>query len=275
MTGHKFKVGETVYFRSDKSGSRLLGSAGAFKITKHMPVSDGDFQYRLKGADEAHERRAPERQLTKHPPVVNASVILRDAFRSQKGAQTKKAGGKPRAKLPKELKQAIYISLGIWRQGLTSDEIKRQLHQQVNKKLKALMNHYNILTNSSDKWKDLSFCLAEELGLMTVTLDQPKGPGKPSVWSYEDAKRLVQRMGEEIQRLSKKLKRKPNRVATDAAIALAKKYPEKYGHLDSKSLVNRWGEAKERMRQIPGTPLDASSKQHWLAGRRLRGLAEK
>jgi hypothetical protein len=41
----KFKVGETVYFRS--------GPAGAFKITGHMPVSDGgDFQYRLKGADE-------------------------------------------------------------------------------------------------------------------------------------------------------------------------------------------------------------------------------
>jgi hypothetical protein len=275
MTGHKFKVGETVYFRSDKSG-RLLGPAGAFQITKHMPVSDGDgdFQYQLKGAD--HERRAPERQLTtKHPPVVNASVILRDAFQSQKSVQTKKAGGKPRAKLPKELKQAIYISLGTWRRGLTSDEIKRQLYQKVTKKIEALMKHYKIPANSSDKWKDLSFCLAEELGLMTVTLDQPRGSGKPRVWSYAEAKRLVQRMGEEIQRLSKELKRKPNRVATDAAIALARKYPDEYGHLDSKTLVNRWGEAKKRLHKIPGTPLDASLKQHWLAGRRLRGSAEK
>jgi hypothetical protein len=49
MTGYKFKAGETVYFRSDKSGS-------PFQITKHMPVRDGDFQYRLKGTKQQETR---------------------------------------------------------------------------------------------------------------------------------------------------------------------------------------------------------------------------
>ena len=255
-----------MYFRLDKSGSLPFGSAGAFQITKHVPVSDGDLQYQLKGAD--HERVAMEREITRHPPVVNASVILRDPFHGQKGVQTKKAGGKPKTKMLKELKQAIYISLNIWRRGLKSNEIKTQLRQQVNKKLKALMNHYNIPTNSSDKWKDLSLCLAEELGLMTVTLDQPRGSGAPPVWSKAERRLLERWEGEST--------RDPRKRAREIAETLIKKYPKEYGDLTWKSLVNRRGEAnrraeaKRREEQI-GVPLSESSlKQHWLAGLRLR-----
>jgi hypothetical protein len=252
MTGHKFKVGETVYFRSDK-----FGPAGAFKITKHMPVSDtvrdGDFRYRLKGAE--HERTAMERELTKHPPVVNASVITRDAFQSQKGVQTKKAGGKP--KLPKELKQAIYIrSLGLWKRGLTSDEIKRQLHQQVSEKFKALMNYYNIPTNSSNKWEELSFYLAEELGLMTVT--QPKGPS-PRVRSTA-GNLLIQRMDEIIAKRSLS-------TTLEAAEVLTRRFPDDYKRLTPKTLANRYGEAK----QLKGMSLSASLAECRAAvGRQLR-----
>jgi hypothetical protein len=254
MTGHKFKVGETVYFRSGKSGSYLLGPAGPFQITRRSPESDGDFQYQVKSAVESHERAALEKNLTSRPPAVKPVTITIDNDNST----TKKIHKKSKGNLLKDFRRPIYVEfIGLWTPPDT--EIRRLVNQQVDERLKALITHFNIPARSTDKWWYLSFCLAQELKLMTVTFEGPKGPGKPRVWfGSKTERRLVQRMDEEIGRGLGK---------SDAAENLIEKYPDDYGRLTPKSLVNRWGEAKRRERLGSQTPL---SEQHWLIGRRSR-----
>lgn len=61
MSDHKFKVGQTV--------SYLFGSGGrgprsdVFKIVQCLPPEGGDYQYRIKSANEPHERVAKESEL--------------------------------------------------------------------------------------------------------------------------------------------------------------------------------------------------------------------
>jgi hypothetical protein len=79
----------------------------------------------------------------------------------------KKTIKKPGVNLPSDVRLPIQIeSLGLWRGSLTRAEILKQLSEQAEKKLIALLKHYNIPLHSPHKWKHLSLCLAEELRLM-------------------------------------------------------------------------------------------------------------
>jgi hypothetical protein len=58
---HKFTVGQVVQF----AGPRFLRAApGPYEITRLVPHSDGEFQYRIKNSEESYERIAEESQLT-------------------------------------------------------------------------------------------------------------------------------------------------------------------------------------------------------------------
>ena len=59
MNDHKFKVGQTVTYLSDSSGR----ARHVFKIMQCLPPHGGDYQYRLKSANEPHDRVAKESEL--------------------------------------------------------------------------------------------------------------------------------------------------------------------------------------------------------------------
>ena len=62
MPSHKFQVGETVYVR--RAISRNVPS-GAYVVTKQLPHNGREFEYRIKSANEEHERVVRESELTK------------------------------------------------------------------------------------------------------------------------------------------------------------------------------------------------------------------
>jgi hypothetical protein len=177
----------------------------------------------------------------------------------------KKKAETPGATLPSDLKAPIHIELttgiGLWgRKPLKRAEIARQVSKKVAERFDALMKHYKIRTNSSDKWTHLSFRLAAELGVMVITLELPKGPGAPRVWSTA-ASLLLQRMDEIITQRSLR--------TLEAAKILIRKYPDDYKSLTAKSLANRYGEAK----QAKGMSLSSSLAECRMAvGHQLRQL---
>ena len=115
----------------------------------------------------------------------------------------RKAIKKPGASLPSGLRAPIQIeNLGLWLGSLTRDEIIKQLSEQADEKLNALVKHYNIPLHSPEKWKHLSWCLAEELGLMEVTLKRPKKPHASRVWSEKESL-LVERIDKKIAEVKK------------------------------------------------------------------------
>ena len=59
---HKFKVGDIVTVR--RAISRNAPS-GVFEVIKQLPGSSGEPEYRIKSANEPHERVARESELTK------------------------------------------------------------------------------------------------------------------------------------------------------------------------------------------------------------------
>ena len=60
VSGHRFKVGQTIsYIPHFGAGA----AKSAYKITQLLPPEGGDFQYRIKSADEPYERVAKESQL--------------------------------------------------------------------------------------------------------------------------------------------------------------------------------------------------------------------
>jgi hypothetical protein len=61
MSDHKFKVGQSVNYMSGAYG-REPGS-GVFKIMQCLPPQGGDCQYRIRGANESHDRVAKESEL--------------------------------------------------------------------------------------------------------------------------------------------------------------------------------------------------------------------
>jgi hypothetical protein len=64
MSSHRYAIGQTVYLtpnRFDRSSARK----GRFRVTGLLPESQGDYQYRIKSASDAHERVAPESELQK------------------------------------------------------------------------------------------------------------------------------------------------------------------------------------------------------------------
>jgi hypothetical protein len=62
MPSHKFKIGETVMLRP--AVSRNV-PGGAYAVTKQLPHNGREFEYRIKNANEPHERVARESELTK------------------------------------------------------------------------------------------------------------------------------------------------------------------------------------------------------------------
>ena len=59
MSDHKFKIGQTVRYAAPFSHS----AAADYKITLLLPTEDNELQYRIKSANEPHERVAKESQL--------------------------------------------------------------------------------------------------------------------------------------------------------------------------------------------------------------------
>ena len=62
MSEHKFKVGQTINFRS--AVRDRAAAAGRYQITAHRPPDDGEPCYRIKSELERHERIAHESELT-------------------------------------------------------------------------------------------------------------------------------------------------------------------------------------------------------------------
>ena len=62
MSEHKFKVGRGVNYVSARSYRR--GQPGeVFKIMQRLPPQGGDYQYRIRGANEPPDRVAKESEL--------------------------------------------------------------------------------------------------------------------------------------------------------------------------------------------------------------------
>jgi len=62
MPSHKFQVGEIVTLRPAISRNM---PGGAYEVTKQLPHNGREFEYRVKSANEEHERVVRESQLTK------------------------------------------------------------------------------------------------------------------------------------------------------------------------------------------------------------------
>jgi hypothetical protein len=82
MSSHRYRIGQVVQLIP--SISRNV-SGGAYEITKQLPESGGEFEYRIKSMNERHERvvreSAPCRRQ-RQPQLENRSP------RQQKEAQT-------------------------------------------------------------------------------------------------------------------------------------------------------------------------------------------
>ena len=62
MPSHKFHVGESVIVRP--AISRHV-PGGVYEVTKQLPHNGREFEYRIKSANEEHERVVRESELTK------------------------------------------------------------------------------------------------------------------------------------------------------------------------------------------------------------------
>jgi hypothetical protein len=62
MPSHKFHVGESVTVLP--AITRNV-PGGVYEVTKQLPHNGREFEYRIKSANEAHERVARESELTK------------------------------------------------------------------------------------------------------------------------------------------------------------------------------------------------------------------
>jgi hypothetical protein len=60
VSDHKFRIGQTVHYSAGRGGA-----SGVYKVTQIMPSEGDDRQYRIKSADEPHERVAKESQLAR------------------------------------------------------------------------------------------------------------------------------------------------------------------------------------------------------------------
>jgi hypothetical protein len=61
LSGHKYKVGESVLYTSGPFGRSA--TSGVYKVTQLLPSDGDDRQYRIKSSDEPHERVAKESEL--------------------------------------------------------------------------------------------------------------------------------------------------------------------------------------------------------------------
>jgi hypothetical protein len=63
VSDHKFKVGQSVQYTSGPQGRGAAG--GGYKVTHLLPSEGDDYQYRIKSANEPHERVVKESQLAR------------------------------------------------------------------------------------------------------------------------------------------------------------------------------------------------------------------
>jgi hypothetical protein len=68
LPSHRYAVGQTVYLTPDRF-DRSSARRGRFLVTGLLPESQGDHQYRIKSAQDAHERVARESELQKMTDV--------------------------------------------------------------------------------------------------------------------------------------------------------------------------------------------------------------
>ncbi|MFO0997945.1 MAG: hypothetical protein U1F33_14795 [Alphaproteobacteria bacterium] len=61
MAHHKFSIGTTVRLRPVSFGPSP--PPGEFEILRHLPPESGDNQYRIKSADDGHERVIRESEI--------------------------------------------------------------------------------------------------------------------------------------------------------------------------------------------------------------------
>jgi hypothetical protein len=61
---HRFDIGQKVFLLSVPS---LKIAGGACTVTRKLPERDGEFEYRVKSADEPHERVVGESELSNVP----------------------------------------------------------------------------------------------------------------------------------------------------------------------------------------------------------------
>jgi hypothetical protein len=64
MPAHKFQIGQTVFLSPSLS---LNMPGGAYFVTKKLPERNGEFEYRVKSANEPHERAVREGELNDVP----------------------------------------------------------------------------------------------------------------------------------------------------------------------------------------------------------------
>ena len=62
MPSHKFHVGESV---TVTPAIRRHVPGGVYEVTKQLPHNGREFEYRIKSANEEHERVARESELTR------------------------------------------------------------------------------------------------------------------------------------------------------------------------------------------------------------------
>ena len=62
MPDHKFRIGEMVQLPPMISRNR---PGGVYEVTKRLPESAGEYEYRIKSINEPHERVARESELEK------------------------------------------------------------------------------------------------------------------------------------------------------------------------------------------------------------------
>ncbi len=63
LSNHRFKIGQTVSYTSGPHGRG--STSGVYKITQLMPQEGDDRQYRIKSANEPHERVVKESQIAR------------------------------------------------------------------------------------------------------------------------------------------------------------------------------------------------------------------
>ena len=64
MPTHKFQIGQTV-FLTPFPIQKIAG--GVYIVTKKLPERNGEFEYRVKSANEPHERAVSEGELSDVP----------------------------------------------------------------------------------------------------------------------------------------------------------------------------------------------------------------
>jgi hypothetical protein len=196
-------------------------------------VRHGEF-----GKDSTRAARLISESRNAHPVAAHPFHVRSAEWPAMSKKTPKKCG----ANLPSELRAPIYVEvttgLGLWQtKPLTKIEIIKQASKLTNQRLEVLMRHYRISPSSSNKWQRLSFHLAKELGLMDITFEKPRSRKKFG---------QLKAGGTLIERMDKLRAKYPDLESLAVAAIVRRKYLDDYKDLTPKSLVNRYGEAKQR-----------------------------